>query len=97
MGYTANKARRRMATLPAGEGVRLISHPSLWVPTVAVTTEEQACTLVLPGIPKLFNRMLADLCAQGVLGEASPRHRVSMHTKLKEGEIAEALAEAEQA
>lgn len=77
-----NDARKRMALMP--EGCELLEGERLWVPVVVVENVH-----VLPGVPELFESMLAGI-QERFSGER--RHRVLLYTDRYEGDIADALA-----
>lgn len=78
-----NAARARMAALPAGCAVHWT--PGLWVPTAVLGGGR---VFVLPGVPRLYARMLAALPADAVAGGAPPRAVADLRTRLGEGRVA---------
>lgn len=83
-GQTVNEARRRMALLPAG--CRTLSTPHLWVPISVMDN-----VYVLPGIPRLFEKMLHANAHHFVGGTA--RARLVIETAHAEGDFAAVLGE----
>lgn len=82
---TLNRARKKMALFPVGAEVLTDEGAVGWVPVVKVEN-----VYVLPGVPGLFNSLLARLVPKLKAGEKLHRRRI--YTVLPEGEIADALA-----
>lgn len=76
-----NDARRRMAMLPSGAA--LLPVEGLWVPAAVVEN-----VVVLPGVPQLFEQMLASVASRFV---GTRLHRAAVCTQLPEGDIAAVL------
>lgn len=85
-----NSARLRMATLPA-DSVKLYTD-GLWVPTVML---KEKSVFVLPGVPRLYKKMLHAIPADIVSGGDGISARVSAEVKthLPEGALAALLEE----
>jgi molybdenum cofactor synthesis domain-containing protein len=92
---TLNRARKKMALFPTGAEVitdESAAAPGLggrastaWVPIVKVEN-----VYVLPGVPGLFNTLLARLVP--TLAAGTRLHRRRIYTLLPEGEIADTLS-----
>lgn len=78
-----NEARKRMALLP--QGCSAYWTDGLWVPLACMHN-----VFVLPGIPKLFTRMLKSVPTES-LGDAPPRARVDVLCDWAEGDLAAVL------
>ncbi|KAI9490084.1 MoaB/Mog domain-containing protein [Zychaea mexicana] len=87
-------ARKRMATFPAPAKILRTSPHELWVPVVVVNDNIH----ILPGIPRLFERLMADLKPRfehmaSERGAGGRYYRVQVATKMSEGDIANFLTE----
>lgn len=78
-----NKARLRMATLPSE--CETLWTEGLWVPLAVVRN-----VYVLPGIPRLFQKMLQSVPADR-FGCARRRERIAVLCEMAEGDLAELL------
>lgn len=78
-----NTARLRMAQLP--HGCEVLWTQGLWVPLAVVRN-----VYVLPGVPKLFERMLSSVPAER-FGSAQLRERVVVYCEIAEGDLASLL------
>jgi len=87
-GIPLNDARLRMALLP--EGSKVLWTEGLWVPLAVIKN-----IYILPGIPKLFERMLK--AHEHEFKGGVPQTRVIIYTQSAEGDIAKALTEAQNA
>jgi molybdopterin-biosynthesis enzyme MoeA-like protein len=87
-GLELNAARLRMATLPTPAEV--LPTPGIWVPLVVAGADSGAAVHVLPGIPRLFSRML-EAHAGRFSGPA--HHEAALYSNAGEGDVAGPLAE----
>lgn len=96
--WELTEARKRMALFPSpAEILRVAPRDELWVPVVVVNKNIH----ILPGIPKLFERLLTHLrphFEKMVLdrGAGGRYFRVQIATRLQEGEIAPNLTSIQQ-
>ncbi|GAA5964187.1 hypothetical protein JCM21900_001499 [Sporobolomyces salmonicolor] len=84
------KARLRMALFPK-EAEVLFVQEDLWVPVVRVAGK----VCILPGVPKLFERLITGLAAHYIpLPPSSEKpYRILVHTEIPESSIAPFLTE----
>ncbi|KAI9247561.1 MoaB/Mog domain-containing protein [Helicostylum pulchrum] len=89
-GWSLTEERKRMAIFPE-PSIKLRNQDDLWVPVVVVNKNVH----VLPGIPRLFERLLESLKPHFVTlaGESTSYHRVQVATELPEGQIASFLSQ----
>ncbi|KAI5815391.1 MoaB/Mog domain-containing protein [Pyronema omphalodes] len=85
-------ARMRMATLPSGEGTKVVFvSDDLWVPIAIVNYNVH----ILPGIPRIFVQLLEGLkeiiIKEGRVDKSQKSIRVLISTPLVESEVAEYL------
>lgn len=80
-----NAARLQMATLP--NPCDIFWTQGLWVPLVCVEN-----TYILPGIPRLFSKMLSSI-PQDRLGNVRPRARRVVLCDMRESDLADVLIE----
>lgn len=89
------RARMRMATLPTGEGVKVlyVGGEDMWVPIVVVNYNVH----ILPGVPGIFVQLLEGLKelwrVEGRIDEQGKSVRVLISTPLQESEVASYLEE----
>lgn len=83
-GIYVNKERLKMATFPST--AQMIRVPKLWTPVVLVNKE----TYIFPGIPKLFEKLLAGAIPH--LPKGVRIIRKAVYTPLFEGDFSDRLA-----
>ncbi|KAG0181011.1 hypothetical protein DFQ28_004726 [Apophysomyces sp. BC1034] len=93
-GWKLTDARKRMALFPYPSKILRTPVADLWVPVVVVNNNIH----VLPGIPRLFERLLDSLrphfqqLVEAKNGSNGKYHRVQIATTLHEGKIASCLS-----
>lgn len=92
--WELTEARKRMARFPFPAKILRPGPPEdLWVPVVVVNDNVH----ILPGIPRLFERLLTGLKPHFQQMAGGRRYyRVQIATRLNEGEIAQPLASLQQ-
>ncbi|KAL0091122.1 MoaB/Mog domain-containing protein [Phycomyces blakesleeanus] len=96
--WVLNDARKRMAIFPKPSKL-IRTSPELWVPIVVVNENIH----VLPGIPRLFERLIHSLqphlisLIEAKTGRSTPEkyHRIQIATAQPEGKIAQCLTAAQ--